>query len=63
MPKDKHTGMAMLVGLAFGGLFGNIAGNYFLGLIIGGVMGWAYGSMTESSNGDDDEDSHSSEAD
>jgi hypothetical protein len=53
----------MLVGLAFGGLFGNIAGNYFLGLIIGGVMGWAYGSMTESSNGDDDEDSHSSEAD
>ena len=53
----------MLVGLALGGLYGNIAGDYFFGLIIGGFMGWAYGSMSEPSNGDDDDASHSPEAD
>ena len=60
---NKHTSATMLVGLAFGGLYGNIAGDYFFGLIIGGFMGWAYGSMTEPSNDDDDDASHSPEAD
>ena len=51
MTSNKSWGF--LVGAAAGGLFGNIAGNYFMGLLIGGVVGMLAFGMIEGPSNDD----------